>query len=197
MNPAALDHRLHANDPSSWRFRRGRSQRRSSVTTGKRHPGTHQPCGTTLEPNRLGLRLPTVSGRILDWGRRCRLRLLRDWSWNYLIQTVSTAMQLAGHLPDQDQHNRRLQRRRTKRPDRQHIIDSPNAPHHPIARVDERWRLTSSASCWAVVVGVGMVRTTTSRRVRRLGLGRGRRRVGVWLVGGPVIRRVLGRRRCR
>lgn len=47
------------------------------------------------EPKRLRLRLLAVAGRIIKSGRRCRLRLPRDWPWNHLIQTGWAAIQLA------------------------------------------------------------------------------------------------------
>ncbi len=62
------------------------------------------------------------------------------------------------------------------------------------SRADRRLRASptnfvgAEASCWWVVVGVGRGHTTTSRRVRRWARGMGGRRVGVWSVGGPVIR---------
>ena len=51
------------------------------------------------------------------------------------------------------------------------------------------WRppAPSAANCCSVVVVVGRVGTTSSRRVRRWARGRARLRVGVWSVGGPGI----------
>ena len=45
------------------------------------------------EPKRLRLRLLSVAGRIINSGRRRRLRLPRDWPWNHLIQTGWAALQ--------------------------------------------------------------------------------------------------------
>ena len=65
----------------------------------------------------------------------------------------------------------------------------PSTPSWSARRPSER----SAPSWWSVVVAVGRVGTTTSRRVRRWVRGRVRPRVGVWSVGGPAIRRCSGR----
>jgi len=45
------------------------------------------------EPKRLRLRILAVAGRIINSGRRRRLRLPRDWPWAKLIETGWTAIQ--------------------------------------------------------------------------------------------------------
>ena len=47
------------------------------------------------EPKRIRFRLLTVAGRIIRTGRRRRLRLPRDWPWNYLIDTGWTRLRTA------------------------------------------------------------------------------------------------------
>jgi hypothetical protein len=47
------------------------------------------------EPKRFRFRLLAVAGRIIRTGRRRRLRLPRDWPWNYLIDTGWTRLRTA------------------------------------------------------------------------------------------------------
>lgn len=51
----------------------------------------HEPA-RRWEPKRLRLRVLAVAGRIINTGRRRRLRLPRDWPWNHLIDTGWAAL---------------------------------------------------------------------------------------------------------